>query len=616
MNTCAIIPEDKDPSLTLIALQLVSVLGAGVFLFTSRFYPIALVPTILLLGVAVFLAGYSRYRLFSILLIGIFTALILSLRFDYLPWGDPWYEYGMVERILAFQSLDPSVYIAQLPVMHVIVATLSLFSGINPLDLQKCIIPSLSVIGLYAVYRFTKVISSSTKTAFFAGLLLLCGTPYLHWTTQGVRETMGIALFVLALYVSFTAIQSHKKGYLFVSLLLTGGLVLTHDLSSIMFLWVWIAVSLTFLYLMCDINRIRTTALFSLLIASTAVIFIVAWGWGRSSYGYSQFSILVNTVFHSDYGIFLFILSLIVLYLFPLKIPDKIQVLRSIMNKILLRKNIIYAVFITGTVVSSGVVLNFILGKSSFVMSYPVPMFFNGICMILLALIGLYYFLEIDRFHILAWIAALSLILVLSMSNLVPFVDPLRFMEFLYIPLAIIAAFGVSFITGHLRLSKILPLVLAVFVVISVATSFPPLVLLGNSFEPGHPLFDTRSWVIQHKSSEISAISWLDNSHASGVIETDAYVRYAVLGIIRTDTLTSQSEYTFVKEGRYPQSSDTSAEQHYLLILSRFTDYMEFGAQWLKEKKPLDREALTRIDRDCNVLYDNGNAVIYSFSNH
>ena len=85
----------------------------------------------------------------------------------------------------------------------------------------KFIIPPLSVIALYAVYRFTKNISSSTKTAFFAGILLLCGTPYLHWTTQAVRETMGIALFALALYVSFTAIQSHKKQYLLLSLLLT-----------------------------------------------------------------------------------------------------------------------------------------------------------------------------------------------------------------------------------------------------------------------------------------------------------------------------------------------------------------------------------------------------------
>lgn len=49
MNSSTIIPEDKDPSLTLIVLQVVSVVSAGVFLFTSRVYPIALVPTILLL---------------------------------------------------------------------------------------------------------------------------------------------------------------------------------------------------------------------------------------------------------------------------------------------------------------------------------------------------------------------------------------------------------------------------------------------------------------------------------------------------------------------------------------------------------------------------------------
>lgn len=612
MNTSAIIPEDTDPALMVIVLQLVSVFGAGAFLFTSRFFPIAVLPAILLLGVAVFLACYSRYRLFSIFLMGIFTALILSCRFDYLPWGDPWFEYGMILRILTYQSLDPSVYPSQLPIIHVIVATISLFSGIGPLDLLKFIIPSLSVIGLYAVYRFAKDISSSTEPAFFAGLLLLCGTPYLHWTTQGVRETMGIALFVLALYISFIALQSHKKGYLCVSLILVGGLVLTHDLSSIIFLVVWIAMSLTFLYLMCERDRIRTTSLISLLISSITVMFIVAWGWGRPIYGYSQFSSLINTVFYTEYGIPFFILSLIFLYLLPLKIPDIIIVLRSIVNIVLVRKNIIYAVLITGAVVCSWVVLYFILGKSSFVISYPLPMFFNGICVIFLSLIGLYYFLEIGRLHILAWIATLSLILILSISNIIPFVDPLRFMEFLYIPLAIIAAFGVPFIVGHFRLSKIFPLVLAVFVVISVSTSFPSLVFLGDSFEPGHLFFDTRSEVIQHQSSEISAISWLNDSHVRGVIETDVYVGYAARGIIYTNISSIQSGYTFIRE-TYPQNADINKQQHNILILSRMKDYTEFGIQWLQKKEPLNDVDIKKINSDCNLLYTNGNAKVYSY---
>ncbi len=611
MNTCTIIPEDKNSSLTLIALQVVSVLGAGVFLYTSRFYFVAVVPAMLLLGMAVLLACYSRHRLFSILLIGLFTSLILSLRFEFLTWGDPWFDYGMVQRIIAYQSIDPSVYSAQLPVIHLIITTSSLFSGINSLDLLKFVIPPLSVIGLYAIYRFTKDISSN-KTAFFAGILLLCGTPYLHWTTQGIRETLGIALFGLALYVSFSTIQSQKRGYLFISLALIGGLVLTHDLSSIMFLVVWITISVTYLYLICDIDRIRTTGLFSLIIASSTVIFILTWWVGHREFAYYQFYLLMNMIFHSEYGIHLFIVSLISLYLIPLMIPDKILLLRSMVNKILIRKKQIYAVLITGAIVCSIVVLNFILSKSSIVLTYPLPMLFNGICMIVLSLIGIYYFLDKDRLHILAWIAILTLILVLSMSEIVPFVDPLRFMEFLYIPLAIIAAFGMTRMAGLIVHANFFSIVLVVFVIASIVTAFPPVLFFGEPFEAGHPLYDTRSWVIQHQSSEISAISWLNNSNASGVIKTDAYVGYAARGIILKNSLTIISA-SFIRDWGYPQSFGTDT-QYYMIILSRMTKYLEFSEQWLMEKNPLSDTDLKKIDNDYNRLYDNGNAVIYSFS--
>jgi len=43
------------------------------------------------------------------------------------------------------------------------------------------------------------------------------------------------------------------------------------------------------------------------------------------------------------------------------------------------------------------------------------------------------------------------------------------------------------------------------------------------------------------------------------------------------------------------------------------TRYLEFGVQWMKEKKPLDEAALSKIEYGCNRLYDNGNAVVYSY---
>ena len=611
MNTCVIIQEDKDPCLMLIALQLVSVLGAGVFLYTSRFYPIALLPAILLISVAIFLAGYSRHRLLSILLIGIFTALILSIRFDFLTWGDPWFEYGMIHRIIAYQTLNPSIYVAQFPILHVNIAAISLLSNFDPMNLQKFIIPSVSILAVYAVYKLTKDISSS-ETAFYAGLLLISGTPYLHWTTQGVRETVGLALFILTLYVCIRAIRSESKGYLLLSLLLIGGVVLSHNLSMGIFFLVWVAVSLIFLYIVCDINRMLNTILFSLIITITSIVFMLGWWSAKGGWEFNQFNELMNTIFHSDFGIPLFLVILIVTYLIPLVIPKKILSFRSLVMNMLQRKDAIYCAFIIGAVIGSIVVMNYILGKSGYSLSYPLPMLFNGIFMVIFSLIGLYYFLQKERLYVLAWIAVLSLALILSLSNIIQIEDRIRFIEFLYIPLSIIAAFGISRVAKTIGSPRIFPVFITVFVVVSIVTAFPSVVLFGQSFASGSPLHDNRNLVIQHQPTEIFAVSWLDTSHARGVVDTDAYVGYAAQGIIRTNGLSIQSEYSFIREW-YPQYADTNTQLHYILTLSRMKEYTEFGIQWLKEKKPLDEGEIQKINNDSNLLYTNGNANVYSY---
>ena len=612
MNIYAIIPEENDPSLTLIVFQLVSVLGAGVFLYTSRFYPIALIPAILLLSVGVFFAGYSRYRFFSLLMIALLTSLILSLRFDFLTWGDPWYDYGMIQQIVTNHNLNPTIYTAQFPVLHVNIATISLLSNVDPINLQKFIIPSLSVLAVYAVYKLTKDISSS-ETAFYAGLLLISGTPYLHWTTQGVRETVGIALFILTLYMCIRAIRCESKGYLLLSLLLISGVVLTHHLAMGIFLLAWLAVSLIFLYIVCDITRIHKAILFSLIITITSVVLMVGWWYVKQGFEFSQFNGLMNTIFHSNFGIPLFVVSLVIVYLIPVCVPKKICSLRSLVMQILQRKDAIFVVFIIGAVFGSIIVMNYILGKSGFSLSYPLPMLFNGICIGIFSLIGLYYFFEKDRLPILAWVAVLSLALIFSMSNIIQIEDNIRFIEFLYIPLSIIAAFGISFIAKKIGSPRILPVLVTIFVVVSIVTAFPSVVFFGQSFEPGHPLYDNRSWVIQHQSTEISAISWLDTNKARGIVDTDAYVGYAARGIIQANDLSIQSEYPFMRKTGYPPSTDTNAQQHYILTLSRMKDYLEFGIQWLKEKKPLDDTNIQKINNDCNILYTNGNAKVYSY---
>jgi len=602
----------KDNFPLVIVLQIAFVLGAGFFLFTSRFYTIAVIPALLLLGLGILLGFHYKHRLLSLLIIALFTSLILSLRFDFLPWGDPWYEYGMVLRIMAYQSLNPSFYPAQFPIFHVLITTCSLVSNVDPMNLQKFIIPSISVIAVFAVYKITQEISSS-ETAFYAGLLLISGTPYLHWTTQGIRETIGLTLFILTLYLCIRAIRYHSKENLLLSILLIGGIVLTHHLSMGIFLLVWLAVSFTFLYLVCDIKRMLQSVLFCLIITITSIIFMVGWWSAKGGFEFSQFNGLMNTIFFCDYGIPFFLLSLIILFLIPLVIPKKILSLRSLVQQILQKKDMIYKVFIIITLVGFIVVLNSILGKSVFYLSYPLPMLFNGICMVVFSLIGLYYFLDKDRLPILAWVAVLSLALILSLSNIIHIEDRIRFIEFLYIPLSIIAAFGISRIAKSMGSPRVFPILVTLFVVISIVTAFPSVVFFGQQFEPGHPLYDSRSWVIQHQATEISAISWLNTSSATGVVDTDTYVGYAARGITLTDSLHIQSAYPFMRDQEYPQSADTDAQQHYLLILSRMKNYTEFGIQWLQKKEPLNDADLQKINDECSILYTNGNAEVYSY---
>lgn len=594
-------------------IQIVSLLGAGLFLYISRITVLALVPVIILLGIAVFLAYNSRYKLFSLLAIGLFTSLILSLRFDYLTWGDPWFEYGMIQRILLYESISPLVYPSQLPVLHVTVAALSLFSGMPSLILLKYCIPPLSIIAIAIIYWWTREITSD-ETAFFAGILLLSGTPYLHWITQGVRETLGITLFILALYVSFRAIRDHKPGFVAASILLIIGTVLTHHLSALIFLGVWSVISLLYLYISCEPEKLARTSLIDGIITTSTVLAIVAWWTGRLTYELSSFSGLTNSLFHSEYGIILLLISLIVLYLVPVLIPGKIYSLQKSIQQILIRKNSIYAALIIGSLLGSLVVLNFVLGKSSFVLTYPPLMLFNGICVIFLSLIGLYYFIEKDRLYVVAWVAVLSLFLVFSMSSIVFFDDPLRLMEFLYIPLAIIAASGLSRITRGIRSRIIVSLLVTMLVLISIVTAFPALVFFGQAYEPGHPLYDHRSLVIEHSSSEISAEMWLDTSRADGEIESDTYVGYSSRAIILSGNSTIQAEHSFITDEGYPHASGNVTQQHFLIILERMKNWMEFAEQWMKEKQPLNETTLSRIEWDCNKLYDSGTADIYSFS--
>ncbi len=597
------------PYIKFIALVLVSALC----LHFSSLQPILLVFFLAIYGYLI-VETYNSKCFFYLLLLSVLTAEILALRYDYLVWGDPWFEYFSVGTILSFHTiLDPNIYWAQLPTMHLTIATVSLFSGIDPLIVQKFGVPLLSVIGIVAFY-FIGEMYFEKRVAFLGSLFLIVSTVYLHWVDQAVRESLGIAFLLLALYVSLLAVSRRKYSYLIISFSLIFGLTLLHHLSSAFFLIIWCALSLTSLYFISDEKSRLWDAVTSLSIAVFSFSVIVLWWWLRIPAEYQLLDGMVNKIIPTPFGYGAIIITIIALYLFPVYIKNSSTLCRNFLNIVVVRKNAVFYGIVLITVIGALVVINFISGRSFYTLNYPWTMFVPGLIIFCFFMIGLFYNFDSQKIPIFSWILIVGLILIVSILNLVRFPDPLRILEFLAPPCILIAASGFCLITEKIHISKIAAILVAAFMVVSVVTSFPSDVLLGNTFYPGHPMYDQRNLVISHPQQEIISIKWLSENPVFpdySTIESDTYTGYVIRGfVVRYDVILNNY-------ARFPSKSDqfcgASENHHYYSVVSaRMYKYAEFGSEWMASNKiPLNESDEKNLEMTRSTIYNNGGSKIF-----
>jgi hypothetical protein len=265
---------------------------------------------------------------------------------------------------------------------------------------------------------------------------------------------------------------------------------------------------------------------------------------------------------------------------------------------------VIYFSLIAIGFVCDGLIIHFLLGKSLFILNYPLLFFFNGVIMMLLALIGLRNTLFLDKIPILSWMAGLGLVFVfciLKISSLVyVVVDPLRYIEFIYPPLAIISATGFLVLTGNLG-QKYRATLLALICLVSLVVAFPSTVFWGQVYPPSDIRHDLRALVISHPDSEIMALDHLREAGARGVLHTDLYVGYAALQL---ENLTID-DYQRIDPARIWGEGD------FVLLTDRMTKYAEFGEWLLAARSPLKNEEMSGIEENLSRVYDNGDAWIY-----
>jgi hypothetical protein len=597
----------------LIYAQLFLAIFAALLLFLSAEYPVLLILFLILFFFLTYTLFLSKTPIIGLFFLAALTLSILMLRFRYLPWGDPWYEYQMSKQIIWGNSLDPLNYPSQLPVIHISIAALSVYSGIDPLLIQKFLIPILSACGILVLYKFLEEYTNK-EIALISALFLLVGTPYIHWASQAVRESVGIAFLIIALYLSYESMKKCRMDYFIAALIAILGLLLTHHLSNLFFLLIWLSISLSYIYCVCEMKSVKKSTLFSLGIFLIYIFSTLFWWNTHLPSQYVEFETLMNKLFSIPYGIVFFIVCIITLYILPIVLPKILIVIRYFLSMVFSRKKEVYAITLIISVILAGVIYNFVMGKSFFITSYPGYMLINGIIMAFLAIIGLYYCLNLEKFPLVCWLGMMALVIVLTMAKIVPFVDPFRILEFLWIPLAIVSAIGFVQLFKNIKSERIKALVIAGIVTISIITAYPSIVFFNTPFNPGNPLYDTRSLVISHPDSEIIALNWLETNNVSGIIETDTYIGYAGRALVNHDNVTWQTYFRLGNPDDPLKSYYYNSHQNYYAIISgRMSTYAEFGEDWSKNKTSLKPAEIENLNQENNLIYDNGeNKIFYS----
>ncbi|MGB9902888.1 hypothetical protein, partial [Methanothrix sp.] len=400
-----------------------------------------------ILAVILFAACYSIlvYRTWvtespvGLALCSIQSSLVLAFRFEYLTWGDPWFEYSMILKIMKSGSLSPAYYPDQQPALHTLIAAASEYMHTEAMLIQKFLIPAFSAAGILALYLLAREFFDS-RIAIATGLLLSVGTAYIHWISQAATESLGIPMALVAFYLSYRAFCSTR--HLPAALIIISCIALTHHLTSMIFV-VWIN-SFAIAYLLF-VSRSSKDAIRALSLSLFAFAIPLIWWNMRLP---SIYRLVVGTMdrllpatIPGDPVVVVFMI-LISVYVSLSFLNNRIIQRRAHTHRLQTLSMPIYYGLIVLSVVSGALVLNFLLGRSFFVLSYPPIFYANGLMMIILALVGLRGFMNTNGLPFLAWSGGVAVLFLGSMLKLYYFEDPLRFIEFIYPPLALISAYG------------------------------------------------------------------------------------------------------------------------------------------------------------------------------
>jgi hypothetical protein len=394
-------------------------------------------------------------------------------------------DFQHVQYLIENNRINLSTHYGTFPVLHLVIFGISKM-GFDPMKAFLFVPQVFATLGIFFFFLFLKKYFPIRKSLFACFFIAVFG-PHIYWSSQPVRETIGLFFFPLIIYLFDKELTNNKiltKILLLLSFIL---IILTHPWSTIMTIGFLLFAAL-FFYKDKLSYPLSLIAIFSILALSYWRLFF--------PYIFELISKPPDFIFQSLIALFVFIGVIFFLRRFDL-------------NKL---KNA------PALIVSIAVILLFPLVLRLFIVfAYPPQIIISFVLFVALILVGFFYnraenmnnLFKVNLFYAVFFIV--TYIYVLNKLDTAYFLDPIRTVEFAIFPSSIAASFGFFWVGEKLKAKYFLPFLIVILTFLGTLI-YPPIFIYKNNFE-NTPFYDIRSDIRYIPKEGFKLLDW---AHAHG----------------------------------------------------------------------------------------------------
>jgi len=195
--------------------------------------------TLLMVGIVIyqiFFLKNNTFVLFEIFIIYLFLHLVYQIGYYGLRGSDSYVDYNLFKTILYTNHLNITQGVNGWPMIHLLSSGFSIITKIDPLLVAKYIPSFITSIIVLPIYLLSYAIYKDKKIALLSCLFFGFIPQFMNFDALFVRETFGIFIMILFVYIVYVAKRKNDIRYIGLLLILIPILVFSHHFTGLVLL--------------------------------------------------------------------------------------------------------------------------------------------------------------------------------------------------------------------------------------------------------------------------------------------------------------------------------------------------------------------------------------------